>query len=493
MDKEKNKKGRRSGSPLEPRAKRFLLFFLLSIVSLGCCILLCYFCISSRKPNIVLVVVDTLRADHLGCYGYFRDTTPFLDSFSKEGILFSQSLTVMSHTLPSHVSIFTGKYPRAHKVLVNGSVLSPRHPTLAQILKENGYTTAAAVGSEMVAGRTGLNRGFDYYDDNFPSRLLVPMQHSKGMLLRYERNAEEVNRSFFSWLDSQNRKPFFAWLHYWDPHFPFSPPPTFQSRFTETGLLRGLLERKADARTALEEGGLEKINGYDNEVAYVDFCIQKLMEGLRKRGLYEDSLILITADHGEGLGEHGYWSHGLYLFEEQVQVPLILRLPRGEKGGASLEAPVIGVDLMPTILDCLGIDPPEPLDGISLLPLVQGEASFTERDLFLERRFFGKHPPREGELNWAPGEKYCLRTSRWKYFYGTEEEEELYDLSADPGEMSNRASAEREVAAGMNATLQEWLSKYPPDPHKAPGLDERTREAMKALGYIPPEEEGKMK
>ena len=309
--------------------------------------------------NVLLITIDTLRADHLGCYGYTGIQTPAIDALAKEGIRFEWAFTPVPITLPSHVSIMTGMNPASHGVLNNGEYrLDNSVKTLAQILRQHGLATAAFVGAFVLSRQFGLDQGFERYDD-----ALRPTQEGahEAFSLYNERKGEMVTEASIQWLKKENPNRFFLWVHYFDPHFPYDPPQAFKSAYPD--------------------------HPYDGEIAYTDHCIGLLLKELADLKVLEDTLVVLVADHGESLGEHKETTHGIFLYDATVRVPLILHYPGLHHSGVqsseqhSLEQhpsgllpqgsvfsqPVKTLDILPTILDLLEIPHPAGLQGKSLL------------------------------------------------------------------------------------------------------------------------------
>ena len=252
-----------------------------------------------EKPNLVLISIDTCRADHLSCYGYERPTTPNIDAVASEGALFERATAAVPLTLPSHSTMLTGTLPPYHGVRDNeGYVLSEANETLAEILKARGYKTAAAVGSFVLDARFGLAQGFDTYDDRMDAGPATPFSGA-------ERRGEEVSRSAVQWLEANREEPFFLFLHYFDPHWDYRPPPPFDEIYAD--------------------------EPYAGEVAYVDHCIGTVLDKLKSLGLYDTALIAIVGDHGESLGQHGEPGHGFFVYESSLRTPFIVRPPGGLK------------------------------------------------------------------------------------------------------------------------------------------------------------------
>ena len=366
--------------------------------------------------NVLLITLDTTRADHLGCYGYEAIETPNIDRLAAEGTLYERCYTPVPITLPSHLSILTGTYPVYHGVHENaGFYVAPELDTLPEILKRRGYDTAAFVGAFPLDSQTGLDQGFDLYDDNYPSSL----EEGKHPSLRGffdERPAAEVVRPAMAWLDQRGAAPFFLWTHFFDPHQPQIPPSPYRERYASVL--------------------------YDGEIASVDEAIGRLIERLEERGFLDRTLIVLTADHGEGLGEHGELTHALLLYSQTIRVPLIVRDPGGP-AGERVAAPVATVDILPTILDRLGLEVPAAVQG-DLLPPTNATAT-PRRKIFSETLY--------GALlqGWSPLER--LTVEDWMLIHGPSPQ--LYHLGDDSQELHNLADSDPERLKAMRGALLE--------------------------------------
>jgi arylsulfatase A-like enzyme len=438
---------------------------------------------AAPMPNVVLISIDTLRPDHLGCYGYSRDTSPTIDSLAGEGVRFETVIVPMSHTLPTHVSLLTGLYPLSHGVTMNGMDLGPEISTLTEFFKNNGFVTAAFVGSVVLDGDRGLARGFDVYEE----------------ALGQERIAEEVRASAEQWLGRAAEDPFFMFAHFWDPHEPYSPPDSFAQRFEVAPRELGEIYLNAiydhahlqsldpdfdDER--LPELVQREIDGYDSEIRYVDLELGKLFDTLKRLGHWDDTLVVLTSDHGEGLGERGWWGHELF-YEEHIRAPLIVKLPESRSAPSTVRTPVGTLDIMPTVLDFLGVSPPKKIAGRSLLDFIETEAGAESRTFLLERRDYPwgmrmLHP----EL-WGRGKEYAARTDEWKLTVRLSGEDELYNLKEDPLELQNLVGQENDLAAHLRLVLYDWLEasgRNEPVTDATAQMDEETIEHLKSLGYI---------
>jgi arylsulfatase A-like enzyme len=294
------------------------------------------------KPNLVLVTLDTTRADHLGAYGYAAARTPNLDALAARGVLFSEAVSTAPLTLPAHSSIMTGMYPAYHGVRINGNAaLGRSQQTLAEVLSARGYATGGFVGAFVLDGRWGLNQGFARYDDRFDLE-----KHKHLDLGAVQRPGNEVVDAALGWLEDHKDDPFFAWVHLYDPHTPYEPPEPFLSDYRAQGL-----------------AGL-----YDGEIAFADQQMGRLSSWLKASGLEQKTVVVAVGDHGEGLGSHGEGTHGYFVYDYALHVPLIIATPFRELSGVRVTAPVSIVDIFPTVLALTATPGPAEVHGRSLLP-----------------------------------------------------------------------------------------------------------------------------
>jgi len=354
----------------------------------------------STQPDIFLITIDTLRADHVHSYGYADGSTPALDALVKDGVQFTQAFTPSPITNTSHASILTGLLPGSHGVTDFAVPLSPAHPTVAEMLKARGYRTAAFIGAVILDSKTlspGFDRGFDFYD-NFPEH-----SSTKSRWGRLERRGMDVVAHAESWLTKHPAGPHFVWVHLYDPHDPYEPPMPYSQTY--------------------------KDRLYDGEIAYADSALAHFVDYLKTNSKYRNSVIVAVGDHGEGLGEHHEDTHGIFLYDSTTHVPLIFKLPGGQSAGTAVTAQVRTVDIVPTLLELAGATAPEKSDGASLQLYFAGKNE-------VGRPAFGEtdYPLRFG---WAP-----LRSVRNEGFKFIEAPRpELYDLQGDAAELSNQYAA----------------------------------------------------
>ena len=392
--------------------------------------------------NVLIITLDTTRADRLGCYGYPKAGTPNLDALAAGGVRFENATCQVPLTGPSHCSLFTGAYPFVHQVHNNGSyILPPEIQTLAEAMKSTGRTTAAFVGSFSVDSRFGLDRGFEVYDDDFAAG-----QPFKS--LNAERRADEVYAPFARWLDEHKADRFFAWVHFFDPHIPYDPPSPYKERFAS--------------------------DPYDGEIAFMDEHVGKIVGKLRDDGLLQRTLIIIAGDHGEAFGEKEEMGHGVFLYEPTMRVPLIFysenRLPRGRVVGSRVKL----IDIPASVLDMLDLPGLKDSQGTSLLPYIQGKRK-DDQSSYIETYY-----PRE---NYGWSELVGLLRGEWKYIRAPREE--LYDLKRDPKEEKNLAGAKPDIVRDMGAGLDKLVRESPsPSRAEKKTLTGEETERLRALGYV---------
>lgn len=397
------------------------------------------------RPNLLLITMDTTRADKLGAYGCPDIRTPAIDGLARDGVLFLDAHASVPITLPSHCTIMTGLYSLGHGVRNNGNYVLPDGvTTLAEVLSREGYATAAFVGAYVLDSQFGLSQGFGTYDDSFREYGKAGASYF-GYL---ERPAVELTERALSWIDSAS-EPFFLWLHYFDPHYPYLPPPPFDVLYAR--------------------------DPYLGEIAYVDSCIGRVVAKLEEKGLSDRCLVVLTSDHGESLGEHGELSHGLFLYEATTHVPLIMKYPAELPGGSTLRGAVSLVDLFPTVCDLLGVGFPEAVQGKSLRPMISG-AGTARLPIYMETVI-----PREN-FGWS-GITGVL-DGGWKYLRVTEPE--LYHLEEDRSEERNLYHEEPGRVSGMETLLSSLEKRLGSGfaGGASTSLDQDTREKLEKLGYV---------
>ena len=441
-------------------------------------------------PNILLIVMDTTRADHCSVYGYGRDTTPALRALAEKGTRFTAAYAPMGITGPSHASLFTSKHPLSLGFVQNGLRLEEKHQTLAEYLTKNGYETAGIVSSFVLDRKFGFAQGFSHYDDAFdPTEVTITHAEWEGHEVpdgAFDRRGDYTTERALSWISgrSNTKSPFFAFVHYMDPHSPYTPPSTVAGTF-EAAVDSGKERAQVVAR-------------YDEEIAFVDQAIGDLLAGLDKLNLAEDTIVIVTADHGEGLTQRGYWQHGLTVYEEEVRVPLIIRWPGRVRANQTIEEPVVLADAYPTLVDLLELPVPrKALEGMSLGEALRGQNDLNPlRPIHLYRRPFADGTKVSGvtrivgdekqQLNiHVSGEQFALREGEWKYTLAPAENKTgLFNLPSDPLEIRNAATNDPERAQAMNDQLTRWVEDHRKPVSKDAVLTTLDREALEALGYI---------
>jgi len=418
--------------------------------------------------SLLLVVVDTLRADHTSAYGYARDTTPQLARLAAEGARVVAVYAPSATTGPTHAALFTGRHPRSVGVRRNAVPLPEDVATLAERLADAGLETAGIVSSFVLNRRFGFDRGFGTWDDRFDrERATVGHRKFEGHALEegFDRRASDTTDRALRWLAGARGAPFFLFVHYFDPHEPYVAPLPYARRFASA----------ADASLRAQAAAL-----YDAEVAYTDAEIGRLVAGLDALGLAGETLVVVTADHGEGLFDHGHLFHDVSLYEEAVRVPLVLRGP-GVAAGQVLAGPVTLVDLAPTLLELMDLPALSGIAGRSFAKaLAGGSPPEADRPIVLERRVFTSD--RVGTIP-VRGEKLAVLEGRWKYIEAPEEERrELYDLERDPHERVNVVEREPARAAALAERLARWRRETPAAAPAAP-VSPEDAQRLEALGY----------
>ncbi len=392
--------------------------------------------------NLLLVTMDTTRADRLGCYGYERIRTPIIDGLADGGVLFENAYTPAVMTLPSHTSILSGRVPPAHGVRINGSgLVRPEVETLAEILKAAGFATGAAVSAVVLDSMFGLDQGFDHYDDN------VPESGSHDVFFS-QRPAGAVTDAALSFLNTARAGRWFLWVHYFDPHTPFDPPSPFREQYGRAS--------------------------YEGEIAYMDSEIGRLLAAVEETGAGDRTIVVLVGDHGEGFRDHGEMSHGVFLYDEVSRVPLILSVPGFIEEPRRVKSVVRTTDIVPTILDLLRLPPRPSLDGVSLWPLASGASEDLGLSAYIESAastlMYG----------WSP--LAALRSGPWKYIHGPEPE--LYNIEADPKEKRNLVGSEPSVADDLREDLRGLLTRVTPvRGEDGIALSPEDQARLRSLGY----------
>jgi len=435
-------------------------------------------------PNLLLVSLDTVRADHTSLLGYARPTTPRLEALAREGVSFERAYAMTSTTGPSHATLFTGRYAPAHGVVRNGLSLAGGARTLAERLRERGYRTGGVLGSFVLSRRFGYGQGFEDWDEAFRREASsLPMKTWMGHEVPaegFDRAGEETTRLAVEWLEANaGASPFFLFVHYFDAHEPYTPRPHDLERLASIPLDAAVAEGANEAMVA-------EIERYDAEIAGVDRELGTLLDALEGLGLAERTWVVVTSDHGQGLTDHDDTEHGVNIYEESVRAVLVFRGPGLVSPGRVSDAPVEAVDVLPTLLELLGTrgDEMPALPGRGLAGvLTDGAELSAAHPVFLYRqRYPSRRPVRRAMVD---GAQFGIRLGSWKYIEGDRDgRRELYDLANDPGERRNLAREEPERAARLRTRLQLWREANPPSDEPAETISAEDRARLRALGYV---------
>ena len=438
---------------------------------------------SKQDINVILIVIDALRADHLSCYGYERDTSPSLDTFAARGVLFKNCYTQSSWTKPSVASILTSLYPDRHGTTLHAQALPGELVTLAEILHDEGYLTYGFVANPNLKRIFNFNQGFVYFDDYLMRDklyygVLRELRRKPPYLLKIFKNhfdthvrdnARLANRRIFPWLEKYKSENIFMYIHYMDPHSPFTPPAPYNEMFP-------YIEGDKNSIT---------VSLYDGEICFVDAQIGKLIEKLKSLKIYDKTLIIVTSDHGQAFGEHGDYGHGSTIYQDQLKVPLVVKCPSNFSGAPVIDESVRSIDIVPTILDVLRISSAVPLEGNSLLPLMKtGKSSNGSGNIYIEQN-----------LDNAYILDGIISNNEWKYILTKKSElrdiektgsEELYNLTEDPYELNNVVQRELDVLKIMRDSLATFKNRLT-SPEMIPArvkVDPETVRQLRALGYL---------
>ena len=398
-----------------------------------------------KPPNIVLITLDATRADRMGFLGSNRGLTPNLDSLARQSVVFTRAYSQVPLTTPSHAALLTGTYPTFNHLSLLHDPLREDLPYVPDLLQKHGYHTAAFVGSMILdpsGGAPGFDRGFEFYDAGY--HLARPGEDRYHSL---ERRAEDVANHALGWLSHNQEGPFFVWLHFFDPHDPYDPPPPYKARYKSTP--------------------------YDGEIAYTDSVVGRVLDALKRQGLFENSLIVVAADHGEAFGEHGERKHGLLLYDETIHVPLVLKLPGERFAGERVDTRVALADVAPSLLQAAGIVAPASMQSESFFSSIDGSKA-PERAIYSETDYAHR------TLGWS--ELRSWRTG--KYLYVQAPRRELYDETSDPQALKNIAPTAKAVSDTLDAQLSEFRQKTKPGGTEKVAINSAQDESLQALGYL---------
>ena len=411
---------------------------------------------SATRPNIIIITLDTTRADRMGFLGSKLGLTPNLDELAKQSTVFSRAYSHVPLTPPSHATILSGTYPQFNHLRYMGDPLSKTLPYLPDILHHRGYRTAAFVGCNILDPKNvaiGFDRGFDVYDAGYHNR-----KHGEDRYKSFERRAGEVADHALTWLNKRPPGPFFMWVHFYDAHDPYDPPEPFKTRYQS--------------------------DPYDGEIAYTDTAVAKIVSALRANHLYDGTLIAILADHGEAFGEHGEHHHGIFLYDETIHVPLLIKLPAKRLAGKSVDARVGLIDVTPTILEALGLPIPAEVQGKSLLGLMKAAPGAPpaggSEEATANRAMYAESDYGHRAFGWS-----ALRSWRTgKYLYVQAPNRELYDETADPQTVHNLADTSKAVTDTLASQLQDFRQSTSSAGNVQTKLSVDQAESLRALGYL---------
>jgi len=407
----------------------------------------------AEAPNVVLITIDTTRADRMGFLGSKRGLTPNLDALAQQGIVFERAYSQAPLTPVSHATIFTGTYPQFHTVTDFGHPLPALLPSVPEILHGAGYHTAAFIGSLILDPKASMAPGFDRGFDSFDAGFHIKRGAKESRYDSIERRAMDVVAHAIAWLDKNQKPPFFLWIHLYDPHAPYDPPAPYDKRFADP---------------------------YDGEVAYSDAALGKFFSYLKRRGLYDGALISIMSDHGESLGAHGEKMHGIFLYDETIHVPLVFKLPGDLLAGHRVTSRVRLVDVAPTLLSMLSLPLPPTFQGESLVPLMKGAKKVSE-----DRPSYAETDYPHRAFGWS-----ALRAMRTgKYLFVRAPVRELYDQSQDADAKRNLATGSPAVADTAQSQLDDFRKKTSSyeegsDQKAGANLSSEQTENLNALGYV---------
>lgn len=454
-------------------------------------------------PNIILIVMDAVRAKHLSCYGYHRPTTPHLEQFARKCVVYETAISAAGWSLPSHASIFTGLYPSKHGAHDQHKYLLPEYPTMASILRSYGYHTRAFCHNAYVGPATGLNRGFETF--NTDSRNIPPLlkkitdKFDNGLArLRKQQDfgARQTNQKIFSALRRLHSgpRPFFMFVHYEEPHAPYRPPRNFNRYLPEGVSEQQAMQVNQDQwayftnPSIMSELDFEILKAlYDGEITYVDMRINQVLSWLEQFNILDHTMVIITADHGDNIGDHQMMGHAYCLYDTLVHVPLIIHYPAGTAGPQRVSRQVQTLDLLPTILTLLGDTSSalfNSLQGHNLLSLTGRDFTIAEQtrpDLTtFHKRFPGV------DVSQYDRALKMIRTDRYKYIWASDNNHELYDLQKDPDEQHNIINQAPAIAADLDRQLLNWRNSFEAAApvEEAPEFDEAVKDRLRALGYL---------
>ena len=450
----------------EGKLPLIFVFLFLAILNLG--VFLDGKINAPKGPNVIIIGVDTLRADHVSSYGYFRKTTPNIDELADHAILFKKAFSSSSWTLPSFQSIFTALYQKNHKVVNTSYRLNKSYNTFAELLKNNGYRTAGFIAGPLLKSLFGFNQGYDVYEESVSS--------STNIESHKDITSPRITEMALHWIKKNKDNKFFLFIHYWDPHYDYIPPPPYDTLFDPHyhGAMDGKdFEKNNNINPEMDKRDLQHIVSlYDGEIRWTDMHIEKIFNALKELMIDEDTIIIIVGDHGEEFLEHGRKGHAQSLYNEVIHVPLIIKIP-GISERKDIETIVSTVDIMPTVLSVLDIKSPSVMDGENLMPIINGtKTKRNEEEVFSE--LFDS--------------LVSVVNDRWKLIYNYKSYKyEFYDIKTDVLEKNNLVSACLKDENALKEKMADWLKmKKTQDRRRTAEVkkDRETLRQLKSLGYI---------
>jgi arylsulfatase A-like enzyme len=462
---------------------------------------------SQSLPNVLLVSIDGLRADHLSCYGYKRKTSPFIDYLASQGVLFERCIANASWTLPSHASLFTGKYPSVHGAHWEHTYLDEANQTIAEIFSKNEYITAGFISCAFLSSDLGLSKGFQYYYEildlpKFPKmdyfKMLTYVKRLLGIKYNYRieaTKASRINSKLFSFLPSIKELPFFIFSHYYDCHKPLIPPRPYERLFNHSKeCIFKFAERYSKITKQVTGGNIYALSQkdkdlaidlYDGEIAYVDSNLKKLIQRLKDSRYFDNTIVIITADHGFQFGDHGMMEHCINLYNEALHVPLIMYWPKTLPAGKRIKDLVQVVDIMPTILELANLPNPLEIQGCSLLPIINEVSS--SKNLAYTELFRNKYRIEKYGKRFDKRLK-SLQTKEVKLIKSSAGENELYDLVNDPYEQKNIYNSSADQRQELEVLLKQLEKTFQQssdiETSKDIEFNEKIKERLMGLGYI---------
>lgn len=463
-----------------PQNKKINFFFISFCFIVAAFLLHVSGCFQNRKtPNVILITVDSLRPDHLSCYGYEKKTSPNIDKIAQEGVLFKQAVSVAPWTYPAMFTLFTSAYPHVHGMTAFQGALRDI-PLLPQVLRSRKYYTAAVCSHYVLSNIKKLTRAFDEF-------ISIEAKHENSWVVR---NAKVVTDKAVSWLNNNYKKRFFLWIHYMDTHGPYNPPSPYDTMWNEPTANNGFDGLSVSQSRWLGVGGVPKfvtetlnlkdmsrqeyISRYDGAITFLDSQIGVLSAELKSRGLQKDTLVIITADHGESLGEHNYFGHEFLLYDTMLKVPLIMKYPDVLPSSKVIVEQAGIIDIMPTVFDIMHLKNSLSIDGRSLLSTVVGKSKHRNRHAYSHYHNYNK-------------QMFAVRTEGWKLIFTENEKRyELYNLEEDPRELKNVFSENQQKAKLLKVELEHFIKRvHRSTPGAAkPSLDKEAMEKLKSLGYV---------